>query len=70
MKNLFKKLILIAVPLLTIGCTAPAISSVNDSKADVSSVVDDSKASSKEEEKSSKRTNKPLTHLVNGKPLI
>ena len=58
MKNLFKKLILIAVPLLTIGCTAPAISSVNDSKADVSSVVDDSKASSKEEEKSSSKEDK------------
>lgn len=66
MKNLFKKLILIAVPFLTIGCSGINSSVPMSSKqADSSQVADDSKASSREEKTSSKEEQSSNSHTHN-----
>lgn len=66
MKNLFKKLILIAVPFLTIGCSGINSSVPMSSKQeDSSQVVDDSKASSKDDKTSSKEEQSSNTHTHN-----
>lgn len=66
MKNLFKKLILIAVPFLTIGCSGINSSVPMSSKrADSSQVADDSKASSQEEKTSSKEEQSSNSHTHN-----